>query len=100
MSKVNIDTDLVRKNLLPLVNSEQSKIDTAASSASSISFPDGDLGWGSVHSELSDCSSLFKKYNEWINRVNTAYNNDIKNSVESIISLNIEDVNKREPIVK
>lgn len=100
MSKINVDTDLIGKELIPLASDELKNINNALQSAQSVTLPDGDYSWKNVISELSDCSNLASKYNEWINRIQTKYNNKINDSIEDISSIKIEDMLKRLPIVK
>lgn len=100
MAKIEIDTDLMLNELLPLVGEEVKNINNTLSSAQEVSFPDGGFGWGNVVSNISDCASLSSKYSNWINRMQSSYNTSINDNIDVISKLKIEDINKRESIVK
>lgn len=100
MAKVNIDTDLMNNELLPMVTDEVKHINNALSNAQTISFPDSGFGWGNIINNISECVTLSNKYSNWINRVYSSYNKNIIDNVDALTKLQMEEVKKRESIVK
>ena len=100
MAKVYIDTDVVANDLLPTVADEVKFLRDALDEAQVISFPDSGFGWGNVVSNISDCVNKANNYNNWINRVQSSYIKNITDNNEELSKFVIEDVKKKETIVK
>ena len=62
MAKVDIDTDLMNNELLPVVADEVKHMNNALSNAQTISFPDSGFGWGNIINNISECVTLSNKY--------------------------------------
>lgn len=94
MSKVDIDTDKISNDLIPLAREQYGKIVSARGNASKVSIPNDAYDWGSVYSKIDDCVSQSDKYLKWIESINTSYVNDITNKVDDINNIQIENISK------
>lgn len=100
MAKIEINTDLMQKELLPLVSEELKTINDTLSSAQEIYFPDSSLGWGNIISNISDCVRLANKYNNWVNRIHSSFTNNINENLEILNNFKTDDIKRKGNIVK
>lgn len=100
MAKVNVDTDVISNNLLPLAKSEVDKISNAISSANRVHFPNGEYDWSGIVGELYDCREESNKYARWVADIKDKYVNHMVTRVDEINSISIIELKKHISIVK
>jgi len=100
MSVVNFDSEIVTDNVLPYVKTSYNEIQTAIGVANGVSFPGDDCGWTEVKSKLSDCKADTKRYYDWLSEKCIKTKETITNSDENMVNVKVEDIKKRDLIVK
>lgn len=73
---------------------ENESLQQAANMASSVSLPNDSFGWSNVVAELKSCCDDLKKYNKWINEINSSYINCLIKGNEQVKKLTVETVSK------
>lgn len=94
MAKVDIDTDKISSDLIPLAREQYGKIVSARGNASKVSIPNDAYNWSDVYSKIDDCVTQSDKYLKWIENLNTSYVNDITNKVDEFNTIEIESISK------
>jgi len=100
MAKMNIDTDVISRTLLPLAKNEITKLGNVISIAEGVSFPSGEYNWSGIVSELEDIRELTNKYYNWLVNTNDKFNNNISDRVEEIVNSNVTEIKKHGGLVK
>ena len=94
MSKVDIDTDKISNELIPLAREQYGKILSARGSASKVSIPNDAYNWSDVYGKIDDCVTKSDKYAKWLESINTSYVNDITNKVDEFNTIEVEKISK------
>lgn len=100
MTKINVDTDIISNNLLPLAKSEMDKISNAVYYANRVHFPNGEYDWPKIVGELNDCREESNKYIRWIADINEKYVNHLVDRIDDINSISIDELKKYISVVK
>lgn len=95
MPSVNVDVDKINNTMVPLANTALSQLNTAISSASRVNFPSGEFGWSGMVGSMRDCYNQIRSYSSWIQNISASMANAITAGTESLESITVDSVNKR-----
>ncbi len=99
MPKVKYDDNTVN-GIISTAKKSAANIQNVSAKASTISFPEGDFGWGNIPGKLQDVSDGMNKYADWM--TTTAESMKLTNikAEEELAKIKLEEMKVRESIVK
>ena len=94
MLEVDVDTDRISKELLPIVKNKLSNILLAQDYATKVDMLNEEYDWSNISNEIIECAKKTINYLKWIEYINSLYINEITNKIEDISNVEILEISK------
>ena len=95
-----VDTDKMENDLMPLIKTVIVQFNEASAQVKATKLPQDEYDWSYNSKKFCEGAEYLNKYSTYINDVHSRLNVGIKTNVEEIEALEVDEIKKKDILVK